>query len=120
MKLEVWYEIAALTETYGTPTVDGNFFVFKSGRQSASLEIYDTGELRTRQYRLDGLPHRPEAEGPAWESFYKNGQPGSRKYSQHGYCNRSGDRPAWESFHEDGRLKTSEIWRDGSMVKRIL
>lgn len=119
MKLEVWEEIAAFTEVYGSPRVDFDCFIFKKGRREVSLTFYETGELRYRRYCLDRLSHRDETEGPAYESFHKNGQLANREYCLYGHCSRSGDLPAFEGFNEKGVLKISEIWHDGIRVKAI-
>jgi hypothetical protein len=120
MKLEAWGEIAAFTEIYGAPRVEHNCFFFKQGRREVTLTFYETGELQTRRYSLDGDLHRDEAEGPAYENFHKNGQVANREYSRYGHCSRSGDLPAFEAFDVKGRLKMSEIWHDGIRSSRVV
>lgn len=84
-----------------------------SGYTGLVIEIFKHEKIYRREFGTNGLRHR--LDGPAYETFYSDGQISCRQYWVDGKLHRPpADGPALESFNMKGLLTYQEYWVDGN------
>ena len=79
-------------------------------QQEPSIIYYDSGQLASREYFLNGVSHREPSEGPAYECWYENGQHTYKQYFTHGQLHRDPkDGPAVECWFRNGNINYREF-----------
>lgn len=71
-----------------------------------TISYYPNGNIRDRNY-MDNKYHREN--GPAYESFYVNGNCECKSYYINGKFHRT-DGPAYQAFYEDESIKYIEFY----------
>lgn len=78
-------------------------------------EYWDNNQIRIEKWVLNGVLHREN--GPAYQSWNKNGQKKSEYWLLDGELHRENG-PACQSWYEDGQKKYENWWLNGKVSSR--